>query len=155
MNFGIRISGFLTSGGTGGSSPFDSGVLEIPGSLITWTGTTAPSGATNNTYQWSRIGNTVTYQFILSYATPGSAITQVAVTKPSDMPSPIQKSGQTSGGQIIYRNYATMATGLNVVGSGVVGCIRNNAGNTSAEFVVATSSGNYRFVIIQGEYFTQ
>lgn len=57
-------------------------------STINWVPSgNAPSGTTNHTYQWVQIGKLVTVRFNLLYATPGSALTQLSIYFPPDLPA--------------------------------------------------------------------
>ena len=113
-------------------------------------------GATNNTYNWTQIGNLVTYQFTLKYATPGTTVTAVNIALPSDMPSPVEQSGLTAGSDnlaplTIRATNGTSGTSTN--GSG--GSLRRNAGDTVYEFNATIASGTYSTFIIFGSYFVQ
>lgn len=59
---------------------------------ITWTGVSAPTGGTQS-YQWQQVGNQVTATFTAVYAVAGVALTQLNITLPTDMPTPIKPSG--------------------------------------------------------------
>lgn len=61
---------------------------HVYASTIAWTGTTPPSGATNHTYKWTRVGHMVTIRINLRYATAGTALTVVTMDLPSDCPVP-------------------------------------------------------------------
>jgi hypothetical protein len=71
------------------------------GATPTWTGTTAPSGATNHSYQWSQIGKTVNLRVNLDYATAGSGLTAVTFDLPSDCPTPKLPAGVSANGDVI------------------------------------------------------
>ena len=116
----------------------------------------APSGATNNTYNWTRIGNLVTYQFTLRYASAGTTVTAVSIALPSDMPNPVEQSGLTAGSDnlaplTIRATNGTSGTSTN--GSG--GSLRRNAGDTAYEFNATIASGTYSVFMIFGSYFVQ
>jgi hypothetical protein len=63
------------------------------GATPTWTGTQAPSGTTNHTYSWSRMGNLVTLRVSLDYSVAGTSVSQVTFDLPSDCPIPELPSG--------------------------------------------------------------
>lgn len=132
------------------------GTLTLPDSLITWTGTTAPSGSTTHTYEWQQLGNVIHYQFILSYGTAGTSNTTVAIKKPDDMPSVKQKSGQTNANSLLGRGVGQQSATKTATNSptGTITSVKRNAGNTADEFVLTTAAVNTSFVIIQGTYFT-
>lgn len=132
------------------------GTLTLPDSLITWSGTTAPSGTTNHTYEWQQLGNVIHYQFILSYGTAGTSNTTVQIKKPDDMPSVKQKSGQTAANSLLGRGVGQQSATKTSTTSptGTITSVKRNAGNTADEFVLSTAAVNTSFVIIQGSYFT-
>ena len=122
---------------------------------VTFTAGAAPSGATNNTYNWTQIGHLVTYQFTLRYASAGTTVTVVTIALPSDMPNPVEQSGLTAGSNnlaplTIRATNGTSGTATN--GSG--GSLRRNAGDTAYEFNATITSGTYSTFIIFGSYFT-
>lgn len=83
------------TGTAAGITYVDNGQQLYTGSII-WTGTTAPSGTTTHSYQWTQIGKQVTLRVTLAYTTAGSGITEVLADLPADMPSPILPTGFTS-----------------------------------------------------------
>ena len=62
-----------------------------------FTGTTAPSGTTNLSYRYSIVGNLVSVEVTLIYATPGVAVTQVLIPLPAGLPSPVPPTGNLAG----------------------------------------------------------
>lgn len=60
---------------------------------VAWTGTTAPSGTSNLSYQWQRNGNLITLSFAGIYSVAGSALTQVRFPLPTDLPTPVRPTG--------------------------------------------------------------
>ena len=84
-----------------GKTVLDIGATAVQGadssisSTITWDGT-APSGTTSKRYAWSRVGNLVYVQMRLEYSTAGSGNTTLTVNFPSDLPTPLDMSGQGS-----------------------------------------------------------
>jgi len=69
---------------------------------ITFTATTAPSGTTNHSYRWTRIGNLVTLNITLVYSVAGGTVSQVILTIPSDAPTPAKPAGLTSASNTTY-----------------------------------------------------
>ncbi len=69
---------------------------------ITFTATTAPSGTTNHSYRWTRIGNLVTLNITLVYSVAGGTVSQVILTIPSDAPTPAKPAGLTAASNTIY-----------------------------------------------------
>lgn len=86
-------------------------------STITWTGTTAPSGATTHTYRWTRIGNLVTVTINLSYATPGTGNAVVTMDLPSALPAPSAPSGFSGANALLY--FGSGNIGIDVIGTGL------------------------------------
>jgi hypothetical protein len=103
---------------------------------ITWTGTTAPSGATNHSYRWTRIGKMVTLNIELVYATNGGAITALQIDLPSDCPAPAEPAGLTGASQNMYPVLIWTSSSTNVLlAAAHRGFLRNNAGNTGHDFL--------------------
>ena len=104
---------------------------------ITWTGTTAPSGTTNHSYRWTRIGNQITITISLVYQTAGTGLTQVIVTLPSDAPTPYEPPGVTAASNPVYASLwsgsQSMTSGT--LGNGARSLLRNNSGNNGFEFI--------------------
>jgi hypothetical protein len=118
------------------------------GGTITWTGTTAPSGATNHTYRWTRIGKLVTLTISVVYATNGTGLTSAVFTLPSDAPNPVQPSGLTSASNGLYASTfiaQQTATGA-PLGNAPRALLRNNAANNGFEIIASFTSST----IIQG-----
>ena len=108
---------------------------------ITW-GTSAPTGATTHTYRWTRIGNMVTLNISLVYATV-SALANGSVTfaLPADAPTPIKPTGLNSASAYLYPAIGNTGTSLTNIAAGIRGGLRNNSGNNGFEiFVIFTAS---------------
>lgn len=122
---------------------------------ITWTGTTAPSGATNHTYNWSLTNNLVTLKITLVYATIGSALTAVSVTLPTDCPTPLKPTGLTAASNILYTGnglFLNSLTGVPSASNRVL--FKSNAANNGFEINSNGPSGGYLFTDIIVQYFT-
>jgi hypothetical protein len=103
---------------------------------IAWTGTTAPSGATNHSYRWTRIGKQVTLNVNLVYATNGGALTALVFDLPSDCPTPIEPAGLTAASQNMYPVLMWTSTSTNTLSAASQrGFLRNNSGNNGYEIV--------------------
>ena len=122
---------------------------------VTFTAGAAPSGATNNTYNWTQIGHLVTYQFTLCYASAGTTVTVVTIALPSDMPNPVEQSGLTAGSDNLAPLTMRATNGTSgATTNGSSGSLRRNAGDTAYEFNARIASGTYSTFIIFGSYFT-
>jgi hypothetical protein len=118
---------------------------------IAWTGTTAPSGTTNHSYRWTRIGKCVTLNVNLIYATNGGALTAVVFDLPSDAPTPAEPAGLTGASQNMYPVLVWNTTATNtLVSNAARGFLRNNSSNNAYEFVIniTTSAVNSAYVTI-------
>lgn len=144
-----------TGSGTATTQTFSNPGSQTLSGGITITAGGAPGGATNHTYNWVRIGNLVIYQFTLKYASAGTTVTNVVITKPSDMPNPLEQSGLTAGSDNLYPTTlrATNGTSGNAT-AGNSGSFRRNAGDTAYEFNGAIASGTYSVFMFMGSYFT-
>jgi len=105
---------------------------------ITWTGTTAPSGATTHSYRWSQVGKLVTLRLTLIYATAGSSVSSVTCSLPSDCPTPEIPSGSTANGSFLYIGSGSLATAITAAGMGTsiaggMSELKINAGGTGYE----------------------
>jgi hypothetical protein len=123
---------------------------------ITWTGTTAPSGATQHSYSWQQVGNVVTFTLCLLYATQGGALTQVLMTLPSDMPSPVKPDGISATNDVICMLVGQLNAANTISANQHRASLRIDASSTSAFqlAVNAPSAGNHKSVWISGTYLT-
>jgi hypothetical protein len=122
---------------------------------ITWTGTTAPSGATNHTYRLTQVGKCVTINISLLYATNGSVISKLTATLPSNAPTPAQPTGLTSALQNIYVANAQYITSTNTTANAILRTtFRNNAANNGFEFLIEGVSSTVAQVNITCQYWT-
>ena len=122
---------------------------------ITWTGTTAPSGATTHSYSWIQVGNVVSFYVCLVYATAGATLSQVAFALPSDMPTPLKPDGISAVTDIIAMCSGQLSASNGLSTNIARAALRIDSASTSAfQFVVASSNANYRQAWISGVYFT-
>lgn len=134
-------------------------VLKPPGQqtytgTITWSGTTAPSGSTNHTYNWIQVHKIVTLNISLVYSVAGTALTQLLMTLPTDCPAPLEQTGLGATTEKLY-------PGTGWVDSAKAGAppstrmwMRVNAGDTGYELVVVVASNNSLVGNITISYFT-
>ena len=122
---------------------------------ITWTGTTAPSGTTNHSYNWIRIGNLVTLTINLVYGTAGALNTAVQMALPSDAPTPIKPDGLISASNVLYEAIGKIGASESNVSTGAIEAVlRSNSANTGFELYLASVSANGKVVRITCNYFT-
>lgn len=146
----------FTGAGTATTQDFKTPATQTLSGGITITAGGQPSGTTNHAYSWNQIGNLVTYQFTLRWANAGTTVTNVLITKPSDMPDPYEQSNLTGASANLYpttlraANGTTGSTTANNVGS-----FRRNSGDTAYEFNSPIGSGTYSVFYLFGSYFTQ
>jgi hypothetical protein len=123
-------------------------------STIAWTGTTAPSGSTNHSYNWQRIGNMVTLNITLNYSVAGSALTAVTMALPADCPTPKEQSGLGAANEILYFGTGQVTTASTATNSNLVRAfLRVNAADNGYELGMSTSLGNYKNGNITIQYF--
>jgi hypothetical protein len=122
---------------------------QVYSGSITWTATTAPSGATNHSYRWSQVGKLVTLRLTLIYANTGVSVTSVTCGLPPDCPVPEIPSGSTANGSALYNGSGTLATA--VVGDGMspsvnggISELKINSGGTGYEIKIYRASAGYR-----------
>lgn len=123
---------------------------------ITWTGTTAPSGTpTQHSYSWIQVGNVVSFYVCLVYPTAGVTLSQVAFSLPSDMPTPLKPDGISAVTDIIAMCSGQLSASNGLSSNIARAALRIDSANSNAfQFVVASSSANYRQAWISGVYFT-
>jgi hypothetical protein len=105
---------------------------------ITWTGTTAPSGATNHSYRLTQVGKCVTLHIALVYASNGAALTAVTLTLPSGAPTPVQPTGLTGASSNMYPVNGQLASSANnsILSAASRGFLRNNAAGNGFEILL-------------------
>lgn len=132
---------------------------QVYSGSITWTATTAPSGATNHSYRWSQVGKLVTLRLTLIYANAGVAVTSVTCGLPPDCPVPEIPSGSTANGSALYNGSGTLATA--VVGDGMspsvnggISELKINSGGTGYEIKIYRGSAGYRSARATIQYYS-
>jgi hypothetical protein len=124
-------------------------------STITWTGTTAPSGATSHTFSFTQVGKMVTLRINLVYATAGVALSQVALTLPPSCPTPLEPSGLGAANEILFGGYGYLLTTSTTQNSAFTRAfLRSNASDNGYEVLVAGTGGAYKLAYITINYFT-
>ena len=105
---------------------------------ITWTGTTAPSGATNHSYRLTQVGKCVTLHIALVYASNGAALTAVTLTLPSGAPTPVQPTGLTGASSNMYPVNGQLASSANnsILSAASRGFLRNNAAGNGFDILL-------------------
>ena len=122
---------------------------------IIWTGTTAPSGTTNFSYNWIQIGNQVTLKITLLYSTVGLALTNVLLTLPSDCPNPIKPNGLTNANNNLYSGVGYISLSASTIPSANSRVLlKSNAGNNGFDISATTGSATVAFTDISIQYFT-
>lgn len=119
---------------------------------ITWTGTTAPSGATNHSYRLTQVGKCVTLHIALVFATNGAGLTAVQITLPSGAPTPVQPAGLTGASSNMYPANAHLSNSANtILSSSSRGFLRNNTTGNGFDILInfATSAPAQVGVTIQ------
>ena len=116
---------------------------------ITWTGTAAPTGATDHSYRWSQVGKLVTLRITLIHASAGTALTNVICSLPTDCPTPEGISGLTANNCVLYIGAGTLATGITSDGmsaslNGGISELRINSGGTGYDIKIYRNSAAYR-----------
>jgi hypothetical protein len=120
----------------------------------TFTGT-APTGASNLTYNWQQIGNWVRVCFTFDWANTGSGITQIQIPMPTDLPDPVVPTGFTGASTVLYIGTGLMATTLtatNASASDMFSSLRRNSANTDFEFTINAVSAGYKVFRMTLEY---
>ena len=123
---------------------------------IVWTGTTAPSGTTQHSYSWQQVGNVVTFTLCLIYGTQGSSLTQVLMSLPSDMPSPVKPDGITATSDVVCMLVGQLNAANSISAAQHRASLRIDTSSTSAFQLAlnAPSAGNHKSAWISGTYLT-
>lgn len=110
---------------------------------ITWTGTTAPSGASSLRLIWSQHGKLVIGEVRLEYAVAGSALTAVTINWPTGLPNPADITGWNNSevGIVQAGGLATAAGGVHVTSS-LARIVKDGSGNF--QIVISAASAAYR-----------
>jgi hypothetical protein len=129
--------------------------LSVYSGTITWTGTTAPSGAESHTFNWQQIGNLVQLNLNLHYATAGNGLNAVAITLPSGLPDPVRPTGFTGASERLYIGSGRLApSDTGVLTTGGECFIRRNSADNGFELVISQTAGNHKIAQLTIEYFT-
>lgn len=119
---------------------------------IAWTGTTAPSGATDHRYRFTMIGKLTVLTIYLNYGTAGSALTQVLLDLPSDAPTPSPLTGTGSASEKIYNAVGWLDTTKTTLPATFRAAMIRDSGNTKYQIGVVGSSNAYRYVQVTVTY---
>jgi len=125
------------------------------GATPTWTGTTAPSGTTNHTYSWNRIGNVVILRVSLDYTTAGTSISQVTFDLPSDCPSPELPSGVSANADVISYGSGMLSANRNVPAAptAAYSCIRIKSSGVYEINIGRGTAASHRYAYATIQYF--
>jgi len=106
-----------------------------------WNGT-APSGTTNHSFRWTRIGNMVNLSVTLIYGTgSGTNNTQVLIPLPSGCPTPVDPSGLGAANDVIYTGAGHLSTALTSLSLAGRFGVRVNAADNGYELIAQFGSG--------------
>lgn len=149
----VKPVGTDSSGAAIYAGTFATAEAAITGSC-TWGGGTPPTGETAK-FSWTQnvLTRQVTVNFYVSYSVIGSSNTSVIIPWQASMPTPVKHAGLTSASQTLYAGIgyiqgseATQNT------SAQHGYLRENAANTSPEFLVNSAAVSGKFVTLQVTY---
>lgn len=129
--------------------------IAYTGSL-TWTAGAAPSSTTNHHQWYTQVGNMVTWQISLTFATTGTTVTGLSATLPAEFPTPLIPSGFTGANAFLYAcspiRFISTPTGSMTLNANCN--LKRNAADNGFEIVGTVASGSYRTAILSGSYFT-
>jgi len=120
---------------------------------ITWSNS-SPTGATNHTYRWTRIGNLVTLNISLVYATVSSSNGNVIIALPSDAPTPVKPTGFNSASAYLYPATGNTGTTLTAPGVATRAGLRNNSSNNGFEILMSFTATTNIYAQITVTYYT-
>lgn len=127
------------------------------GAIPIWAGTTAPTGTTNHSYQWSQIGKTVNLRVNLDYAIAGSGLTAVTFDFPSDCPSPKLPAGVSANGDVIAYGIG-MLTSLRTspaTPTSVATVLRIKSSGTYEINILRVTASTHKYAYATIQYFAQ
>lgn len=129
---------------------------QIYTGTIIWTGTTAPSGDTNFSYNWIQIGNQVTLTINLLYSVAGASLTAVQMPLPLDCPAPINPTGYgINGNDNIYIGSGILNISVSSLASATGRTVmRRNSANTANVINITMGGGGYASALSTIQYFT-
>ena len=122
----------------------DSGELTLPGNCVVWRGTsvTPPSGACCSVYRWIQVGKNVTLSVNACWTTGGTNITNVSISLPQTIPTPVPFTGFSGACSILGFGDGNIAQ--------ATGTIYNTSGNKTAIACNENGLGNcYAICICQ------
>lgn len=117
-----------------------------PANLV-WTGTTAPSGATNHLHSFVNIGGYVTGFFRLDYASAGTALTQVEFDLPSGWPTPDVGALSLGADGRFLGDTGILSSSYTSNGSQARVFLKRNAANNGWSILSNASSGSHRIAM--------
>lgn len=129
----------------------DKGNSATLASAVVWNGT-PPSGDVDKVYRWRQVGDIVYFMIRAEYATPGTTNTQVEITKPSDMPTPVYFTGTGTDDYIAAVQGFISTTG--VAPALCKSTLVDDGGAVKFRVALNSSSVSAAFVLVQGWYFT-
>lgn len=144
---------------TGGAANVTDQTFRQSG-MQTYTGTiafggTAPSGATNHTYNFTQVGNLVTLNVTLIYATAGTSVTTITLPLPADCPAPKEQTGLGATNDVLY--YGVFQSTSNLAYSNTSrNCVirKKSATVGDVELTSTIAASNNRFFSFTIQYFT-
>lgn len=132
-----------------------SGTEAAYGGTITWTAGAAPSGASSLRQFYTKVGNLVTWQISLTYATTGTTVTGLSLTFPTEFPTPAIPSGFSGADVFLYpATIKRSATPSTTIGGDANPTLDRNSADNGFKIRAAVTSGSYRTFLLSGSYFT-
>jgi hypothetical protein len=133
--------------------PFESIAQQAYSGTIVQTATTAASGTTNHSYQWTQVGKLVSLRINIDFASSGISISQIACELPSDCPAPALPTGVSASGDVINYGIGTMGGQRTLVAGIGTSALRIKSG-TVYEVVVTRTSSSFSKAYYSIQYFT-
>jgi hypothetical protein len=155
--FSFRVNNTSATANATETTYRNKGIATYTGG-ITFSGTTAPSGTTNHSYNWLQIGNLITLNVNLFFSTNGVAITIVNIDLPTDCPTPLIPNGMPNSANVKYyigSGRMTSGTTANST-TPTVECVlrKNGANNGFIIYMQNAASSTYGLFQVTIQYFT-
>lgn len=134
------VTGLINTAISGIPTLYSSGEQVYSGT-VTQTASVASSGTPAHAYFWSRVGNSVSAQFMLTWTVGGTGMTSVSFPLPNTMPVPKNWNGQSGTNDVLQWNTGVFMNSLTQIGAiGPRVTLKNSSG--TATVTVTGSSTN-------------
>jgi len=133
--------------------PFESIAQQTYTGTIVQTASSAASGTTNHSYQWTQVGKLVSLRINIDFANVGTSVSVISCELPSDCPAPALPTGVSASGDVLVYGIGTMGAQKSLVGGMGICALRIKSG-TVYELVVTRTGASFNKAYYSIQYFT-